>query len=240
MKKDFEQLISNYSGGDLDLSGCTMKKLELDHVEGSLNISKCTIDKLSIGWVSGSLNMSGAEIKSIEKPIDAQSVDMSGAKIKKLPSHVWTESLNMEKSNILKLNSDIKTSYLNIRSTKIEQLPKDLRVSKLVIDSKTAKNLPSDSVKKFKLTVLCTQNNIQANSISVVLVPNLNVCALYKNLNHNKKALINKGFFFKSIKRLILQLLMPVQTEGMSKYQDFLVLSELLYMSISQEQIKLL
>lgn len=149
MKKDFEQLISNYSGGDLDLSGCTMKKLELDHVEGSLNISKCTIDKLSIGWVSGSLNMSGAEIKNIERPIDAQSVDMSGAKIKKLPAHVWTESLNMEKSSVLlKSNSDIKTNYLNIRSSKIDQLPKDLRVSKLVVDTKTAKSLPLSSLRQ--------------------------------------------------------------------------------------------
>ncbi len=149
MKKDFEQLISNYSGGDLDLSGCTIKKLELDHVEGNLNISKCTIDKLSIGWVSGNLNMSGAEIKNIERPIDAQSVDMSGAKIKKLPAHVWTESLNMEKSNVLlKSNSDIKTNYLNIRSSKVDQLPKELRVSKLVIDSKTAKALPLTSLRQ--------------------------------------------------------------------------------------------
>ncbi len=149
MKKDFEQLISNYNGGDLDLSGCTIKKLELDHVEGNLNISKCTIDKLSIGWVSGSLNMSGSEIKNIERPIDAQSVDMSCAKIKKLPAHVWTESLNMEKSNVLlKSNSDIRTNYLNIRSSKVDQLPKELRVSKLVIDSKTAKCLPLTSLRQ--------------------------------------------------------------------------------------------
>ena len=67
MKRDYQELINNYQGGDLDLSGCEIKNLELGSISGSLNLSKCVIGKLSIGWVSNTLNMSGAEIKKIEK-----------------------------------------------------------------------------------------------------------------------------------------------------------------------------
>ncbi len=141
MKKNYEELINNYSGGDLDLSGCTIKKLELGAIEGSLNLSKCTIESLSIGWVSSHLNLSGADIKNINCAFDAESIDMSNTKIKKLPSHIYTGSLNLEKSSITKLNTDIQTSVLNIRGTKLEQFPKNLRVHRLVVDSKTAKNI---------------------------------------------------------------------------------------------------
>ena len=60
MKKNYQEIISNYQGGDLDLSGYEIKNLELGQIEGNLNLSKATIGKLSIGWVSGTLNMSGA------------------------------------------------------------------------------------------------------------------------------------------------------------------------------------
>ena len=43
MKKNFEEIIRNYQGGDLDLSGCEMKTLELGQIEGSLNLSKATL-----------------------------------------------------------------------------------------------------------------------------------------------------------------------------------------------------
>ena len=52
MKKDYEQILSSYNGGDLDLSGCTIKHLQLGNIEGNLNLSKCVIDKLTMGWVS--------------------------------------------------------------------------------------------------------------------------------------------------------------------------------------------
>lgn len=65
-EKNYQEIIDNYQSGDLDLSGCNIKTLELDHVEGSLNLSKATIGRLSIGWVSNTLNMSGAEIKKLK------------------------------------------------------------------------------------------------------------------------------------------------------------------------------
>ncbi len=141
MKKDYQELINNYQGGDLDLSGCEIKNLTLGHIEGSLNLSKSVIGKLSIGWVSNTLDMSGAEIKKIETPIDANSVNMSGAKIGKLPEHIWTDSLSIEKSNIEKLNTDIRANVFNVRGTKIASFPKTMKVHRLITDSKTAKNL---------------------------------------------------------------------------------------------------
>ena len=39
MKRNYEELIQNYNGGDLDLSGCSMKVVELGNIEGSLNLS---------------------------------------------------------------------------------------------------------------------------------------------------------------------------------------------------------
>ena len=44
MKKDYEQILSSYNGGDLDLSGCTIKHLQLGNIEGNLNLSKCVIE----------------------------------------------------------------------------------------------------------------------------------------------------------------------------------------------------
>ena len=35
MKKNYEEMVRNYQGGDLDLSGCEMKSLELGQIEGS-------------------------------------------------------------------------------------------------------------------------------------------------------------------------------------------------------------
>ena len=49
MKKNYQEIISNYQGGDLDLSGYEIKNLELGQIEGNLNLSKATIGKLSIG-----------------------------------------------------------------------------------------------------------------------------------------------------------------------------------------------
>ena len=141
MKRDYQELINNYQGGDLDLSGGEIKSLELGHIEGSLNLSKCVIGKLSIGWVSNTLDMSGAEIKKIESAIDANSVNMTGAKIGKLPEHIWTDSLSIEKSNIEKLNTDIRANVFNVKSTKITSFPKNMKVHRLITDSKTAKNL---------------------------------------------------------------------------------------------------
>ena len=40
MKRDYQELINNYQGGDLDLSGCEIKNLELGSISGSLNLSK--------------------------------------------------------------------------------------------------------------------------------------------------------------------------------------------------------
>ncbi len=148
MKRDYQELINNYQGGDLDLSGCEIKSLVLGDIEGSLNLSKCVIGKLSIGWVSRELNLSGAEIKKIESPIDANSVDMSGAIIGKLPVHIWTDSLNMEKCSVEKLNTDIRANYFNIKGTKFTSLPKMMKVQKLVVDSKAAKTLPLTSLRQ--------------------------------------------------------------------------------------------
>ena len=154
MKKNFEEIIRNYQGGDLDLSGCEMKTLELGQIEGSLNLSKAKIGKLSIGWVANTLDLSGAEIKRIETPIDANSVNMFNAKIGRLPEHVWTDSFSIEKSDLEKLNTDIRANVFNIRNTKITSLPKTLRVHRLVVDSKTAKNLSLMTLKQCEELVL--------------------------------------------------------------------------------------
>lgn len=164
MKKDYQEMINNYQGGDLDLSGCNLKTLELDHVEGSLNLSKSTIGKLSIGWVSDTLNMSGAEIKKIERPIDANFVNMTNAKIGKLPEHIWTDSFTMEKSNIEKLNTDVRANVFNIRNTKLTALPKNMRVGKLIVDSKTAKNLSLTTLKQCDELVLDDTSFFMQNS----------------------------------------------------------------------------
>lgn len=148
MKRDYQEIINNYQGGDLDLSGCEFKHLELGHIEGNLNLSKSVIGTLSIGWVSQELNMSGAEIKKINTPIDANSVDMSNSKIGKLPEHIWTDSLNMEKTSIEKINTDVRANTFNIRGTKFTSLPKTMHVQKLVTDTKSAKNLPLTALRQ--------------------------------------------------------------------------------------------
>lgn len=147
MKKDYEQIIRDYRGGDLDLSGCTIKNLELGNIEGSLNLSKAVIDKMAIGWVSETLNMTGAEIKSFACPIDAKNVNMTNAKIKKMPAHIGADYLTVEKSSVTKFN-EVRVNTLNIKNTKVEQLPKDMRVNTLIVDSKTAKNLPLSVVRQ--------------------------------------------------------------------------------------------
>ena len=176
MKKDYQEMINNYQGGDLDLSGCNIKTLELDHVDGSLNLSKATIGKLSIGWVSNTFNMAGAEIKRIEKPIDAKFVNMTNAKIGKLPEHIWTDSFTMEKSDIEKLNTDIRANVFNIKNTKITSLPKNMRVKRLIVDTKTAKNLSLMTLKQCDElvfdNVMYSEQNITMNNFDFSNVVN--------------------------------------------------------------------
>ena len=176
IKKDYQEMINNYQGGDLDLSGCNIKTLELDHVDGSLNLSKATIGKLSIGWVSNTLNMTGAEIKRIEKPIDAKFVNMTNAKIGKLPEHIWTDSFTMEKSDIEKLNTDIRANVFNIKNTKITSLPKNMRVKRLIVDTKTAKNLSLMTLKQCDElvfdNVMYSEQNITMNNFDFSNVVN--------------------------------------------------------------------
>lgn len=173
MKKDYEQIISSYNGGDLDLSGCTIKNLELGNIEGNLNLSKCVIGKLSIGWVSRELNLSGADIKTFVTPIDADSVNMTGTKVKKLPSHIYTGSLTMEKSNVEKLNTDIRTNVFNIVGTKIEQLPKNFNVRTLIVDSKIAKNLPLTTMRQCEELIIDGYRYFGQNSVN-----NFNFCSV--------------------------------------------------------------
>ena len=159
MKKDYQEMINNYQGGDLDLSGCNIKTLELDHVDGSLNLSKATIGKLSIGWVSNTLNMTGAEIKRIEKPIDAKFVNFT-----------------IEKSDIEKLNTDIRANVFNIKNTKITSLPKNMRVKRLIVDTKTAKNLSLMTLKQCDElvfdNVMYSEQNITMNDFDFSNVVN--------------------------------------------------------------------
>lgn len=166
MKKNYEEIIRNYQGGDLDLSGCEMKNLELGQIEGSLNLSKAKIGRLSIGWVSNTLDLSGAEIKRIDTPIDANSVNMFNAKIGKLPEHVWTDNFSIEKSSLEKLNTDVRANVFNIRNTKITALPKNMRVRRLVVDSKTAKNLSLMTLKQCEELVLDNSTFFEQNNNS--------------------------------------------------------------------------
>lgn len=174
MIRDYKEILNSYQGGDLDLSGCEIKSLELGPIEGSLNLSKCVIGKMSIGWVSNELNMSGAEIGKIVSPIDARFVNMSGAKIGKLPEHIWTDSLNMEKCTVEKLNTDIRANVLNMRGTKFTTLPKSFSVHRVVVDAKAAKHLPLSVMKQceelmFDETMFCEQRGFEfSNFVSEV------------------------------------------------------------------------
>lgn len=168
MKRDYKEILNSYQGGDLDLSGCEIKSLELGHIEGNLNLSKCVIGKMSIGWVSNELNMSGAQIDKIVSPIDARFVNMSSAKIGKLPEHIWTDSLNMEKCVIEKFNTDIKANVFNIKGTKFTTLPKNFSVHRIIVDSKSAKFLPLSTIKQceelmFDETMFCEQRGFSAD-----------------------------------------------------------------------------
>lgn len=169
MKRDYKEILDSYQGGDLDLSGCEIKSLELGHIEGSLNLSKCVIGKMSIGWVSDELNLAGSKIEKIVSPIDAHFVNMSGASIGKLPVHIWTDSLNMEKCSVEKLTSDIKANVFNVKGTKFTSFPKNFSVHRLVVDSKAAKYLPLSVMKQceelmFDETMYCEQRGFKSFS----------------------------------------------------------------------------
>ena len=164
-KSDCKSLINNYTGGDLDLSGCEMKELTLSHIDGNLNLTGAKIGTLSIGWVKRELNMSRAEIKTIVNPIDAESVIASAASVKKWPSHIYANYLDMSKCDWPKVNTEV------ICSSTLENLPKNMNVKCLVLDSKTAKKFPLSAVMNFDSvnidnSVVSVQHNSDCNSLN--------------------------------------------------------------------------